>query len=120
MKCAALTTHYVVPTLRRIVGLLRQDATAAMTVVVLILGELAAWMQVDSPLARLALLSFTGAVIYGATLFAIGSPVISEGRRGAGMDPRSPQGRQLTLAGQIRQRARVLDAPSPWWACLIS
>jgi PST family polysaccharide transporter len=54
-------------------------ATAAMTVVVLILGELAAWMQVDSPLARLALLSFTGAVIYGATLFAIGSPVISEG-----------------------------------------
>ena len=54
-------------------------ATAAMTVVVLILGELAAWMQVDSPLPRLALLSFTGAVIYGATLFAIGSPVISEG-----------------------------------------
>jgi hypothetical protein len=54
-------------------------ATAAMTVVVLILGELAARMQVDSPLARLALLSFAGAVTYGATLFAIGSRVISEG-----------------------------------------
>jgi hypothetical protein len=36
-------------------------------------------MQVDSPLVRLALLSFTGAVTYGATLFAIGSPAISEG-----------------------------------------
>jgi PST family polysaccharide transporter len=54
-------------------------ATAVMTAVVLILGELAARMQVDSPLVRLALLSFTGAVTYGATLFAIGSRVITEG-----------------------------------------
>jgi hypothetical protein len=53
-------------------------ATAAMTVVVLILGELAARIQVDPPLVRLALLSFAGAVTYGATLFAIGSRVISE------------------------------------------
>jgi teichuronic acid exporter len=53
-------------------------ATAAMTVVVLILGELAARIQVDSPLVRLALLSFAGAATYGATLFAIGSRVISE------------------------------------------
>jgi O-antigen/teichoic acid export membrane protein len=54
-------------------------ATAVMTAVVLILGELAARMQVDSPLVRLALLSFTGAVTYGGTLFAIGSRVITEG-----------------------------------------
>jgi O-antigen/teichoic acid export membrane protein len=54
-------------------------ATVAMTVVVLILGELAARMQVDSPLVRLALLSFAGAVTYSATLFAIGSRVIGEG-----------------------------------------
>jgi hypothetical protein len=53
--------------------------TAAMIVIVLIRGELAAWMQVDSPLVRLALFFFTGAVTYGATLFAIGDPVISEG-----------------------------------------
>jgi O-antigen/teichoic acid export membrane protein len=53
-------------------------ATAAMTVIVLMLGELAARMQVELPLARLALLSVAGAVTYGATLFAIGSPVISE------------------------------------------
>jgi hypothetical protein len=56
-------------------------ATAAMTVVVVILGELAARMQVDSPLVRLALLSFTRAVTYGATLFAIGGPAISEGAK---------------------------------------
>lgn len=54
-------------------------ATAAMTVVVLIFGELAARMEVDSPFARLALLSFAGAVTYGATLFASGNQVISEG-----------------------------------------
>jgi hypothetical protein len=47
------------------------------------LGELAARIQVDSSLVRLALLFVTGAVNYGATLFAIGSPVMSEGRRGA-------------------------------------
>ncbi len=54
-------------------------ATAAMTVVVLILGELAARIPVNSPLVQLALLSFAGAVTYGATLFAIGSRVIGEG-----------------------------------------
>jgi hypothetical protein len=42
------------------------------------------------------------------------------GRRGAGMDPWSPQGCQLTLAGEIRPWARVLNAPFSWWACLIS
>ena len=55
-------------------------ATAAMTVVVLIFGELTARMQVvDSPLVRLALFSFAGAATYGTTLFAIGSRVISKG-----------------------------------------
>ncbi len=63
-------------------------ATVAMTVVVLIFGEFPARMQVDLPLMRLALLSFAEAVTYGATLFAIGSPVMSKERRGAGMDPR--------------------------------
>jgi hypothetical protein len=48
-----------------------------MTVVVV--GEFAARIQVDSPLVGLALLSFTRAVTYGATLFAIGSPAISKG-----------------------------------------
>jgi O-antigen/teichoic acid export membrane protein len=59
-------------------------ATAAMAVVVLILGELATRMQMDSPLLRLALLSFAGAATYGAILFAIGSQAISEGIEVAG------------------------------------
>jgi O-antigen/teichoic acid export membrane protein len=59
-------------------------ATAAMTVVVLILGELASAAQVGSPLIRLVLFSTAGAVTYCAVLFAIGSPVISESIEVAG------------------------------------
>jgi hypothetical protein len=59
-------------------------ATAAMTVVVLILGELASPTQVGSPLIRLVLFSSAGAVTYCAALFAIGSPVISESIEVAG------------------------------------
>jgi O-antigen/teichoic acid export membrane protein len=54
-------------------------AAAAMIVIVLILGEFAARMQVELPLARLALLSLAGAVTYCGVLLLIGSPVISEG-----------------------------------------
>jgi O-antigen/teichoic acid export membrane protein len=54
-------------------------ATSAMSAVVLLLSDFAARTQVDSPFIRLVLLSTVGAVTYGATLFAIGSPVISEG-----------------------------------------
>ena len=50
-----------------------------MIVVVLLLGNFALPTHMDWPLIRLVLLSFAGAVTYGATLFAIGSRVISEG-----------------------------------------
>ncbi len=53
-------------------------ATAAMTVVVLLVGEFAASVQLDAPLLRLALLSTVGAVSYGVVLLIIGSPVIGE------------------------------------------
>jgi O-antigen/teichoic acid export membrane protein len=59
-------------------------ATAAMTVVVLILGEFASPAQVGSPLIRLVLFCTAGAVTYCAVLFAIGSPVISESIEVAG------------------------------------
>ena len=59
-------------------------ATAAMTVVVLVLGELASFAQVGSPLLRLVLFSTAGAVTYCAVLFAIGSPVVSESIEVAG------------------------------------
>jgi hypothetical protein len=55
-----------------------------MTVVVLILGELASAAQVSSPLIRLVLFSTAGAATYCAVLFAIGSPVISESIEVAG------------------------------------
>jgi O-antigen/teichoic acid export membrane protein len=59
-------------------------ATAAMTVVVLVLGALASPTQVGSPLIRLVLFCTAGAVTYCAVLFAIGSPVISESIEVAG------------------------------------
>jgi O-antigen/teichoic acid export membrane protein len=54
-------------------------ATAVMTGVVLLLDDFGAPLQVDSPFIRLVLLSIGGAMTYCAVLFAIGSPVISEG-----------------------------------------
>jgi len=54
-------------------------ATAAMAAVVLLLREFILAGGSDSPLIGLILLSAGGAVTYGAVLFAIGSPVISEG-----------------------------------------
>ena len=59
-------------------------ATAVMTVVVLLLGDLAVPMHVDLPFVRLVLLSTCGAVTYCAVLFATGSPAISEGMEVAG------------------------------------
>jgi teichuronic acid exporter len=53
-------------------------ATAAMTAVVLLVGELVPPSEVISPLLRLILLSVAGAVTYCVGLFAIGSPVIGE------------------------------------------
>ena len=59
-------------------------ATAAMSVVVLVLGALASPTQVGSPLIRLVLFSTAGAMTYCAVLFAIGSPVINESIEVAG------------------------------------
>jgi O-antigen/teichoic acid export membrane protein len=59
-------------------------ATAAMAVVVPILGNFAMPTHVDSSFVRLVLLSTGGAATYCAVLFAIGSPVISEGMEVAG------------------------------------
>ena len=59
-------------------------ATAAMAVVVLILGNFAVPTHVDSSFVRLVLLSTGGAATYCAVLFAIGSPAISEGMEVAG------------------------------------
>jgi O-antigen/teichoic acid export membrane protein len=54
-------------------------ATAVMAAIVLLLREFILATPTGSPLARLALLSISGAITYGAALFAIGSPVIAEG-----------------------------------------
>ncbi|HEX4615735.1 MAG TPA: lipopolysaccharide biosynthesis protein [Stellaceae bacterium] len=54
-------------------------ATALMAVTVLLLQQFALAERPDPPLVRLLFLSASGAIVYGATLFAIGSPVISEG-----------------------------------------
>ena len=54
-------------------------ATAAMAAVVLLMREFALAGRPDPPWVGLVLLSASGAVTYGAALFAIGSPVISEG-----------------------------------------
>jgi hypothetical protein len=54
-------------------------ATALMAVIVLLLREFALAERSDPPLLRLLFLSASGAIAYGATLFAIGRPVISEG-----------------------------------------
>ena len=54
-------------------------ATAAMSVLVLVVGEFAPPTVVASPLIRLILLSAGGAVAYFVVLFGIGSPVVSEG-----------------------------------------
>lgn len=59
-------------------------ATVAMAAVVLLSREFVLAELVDLPLIRLGLLSLTGAVTYGAVLFAIGSPVLSEGAEVAG------------------------------------
>jgi O-antigen/teichoic acid export membrane protein len=59
-------------------------AAAAMTVIVLLLGDFVAPTHVDSPFIRLVLLSIGGAVTYCFVLFAIGSPAISEGMEVAG------------------------------------
>jgi hypothetical protein len=54
-------------------------ATALMAVIVLLLREFVLAGRVDAPLIRLIFLSASGAIAYGAALFAIGSPVITEG-----------------------------------------
>jgi hypothetical protein len=59
-------------------------ATAAMTVIVLLLNNFAVPTPVDSPLVRLVLLSTAGAVTYCVVLLAIGSPAISEAVEVAG------------------------------------
>jgi hypothetical protein len=94
-------------------------ATVLMAMTVLLVQQFALAERPDPPLVRLLFLSASGAIVYGATLFAIGSPVINEGAEVLGWILGRRRGRQLTLAGQIRQWARVLNAPSLWWACLI-
>jgi O-antigen/teichoic acid export membrane protein len=59
-------------------------ATAAMAVVVLLLREFALAGRPEPGWVGLILLSISGAVTYGAALFAIGSPVIGEGAEVAG------------------------------------
>lgn len=59
-------------------------AAAAMAAVVLMLRELALVEGLESAVIRLVFLSVSGAVIYGAVLFALGSPVIAEGIEVAG------------------------------------
>ena len=54
-------------------------ATALMAVMVLLLREFALAQRSDPPLVRLLFLSASGAIVYGAALFAIGGPVITEG-----------------------------------------
>jgi O-antigen/teichoic acid export membrane protein len=54
-------------------------ATALMSLTVLLLREFALAGRSDPPLLRLLFLSASGAIAYGAALFAIGSPVIGEG-----------------------------------------
>ena len=54
-------------------------ATALMAVIVLLLREFALNGRSDPPLLTLLFLSASGAIVYGAALFAIGSPVITEG-----------------------------------------
>jgi hypothetical protein len=53
-------------------------ATALMAAIVLLLREFALAGRSDPPIIRLLFLSASGAIVYGATLFAIGGPVISE------------------------------------------
>lgn len=59
-------------------------ATAVMAAVVLLLREFALTGRPDTPWVGLILLSLSGAMTYAAALFAIGSPVISEGAEVAG------------------------------------
>lgn len=54
-------------------------ATALMAVAVLLLRELPSDALANLPLLRLFFLSASGAIVYGAALFAIGSPVTAEG-----------------------------------------
>jgi hypothetical protein len=54
-------------------------ATVLMAMTVLLVQQFALAERPDPPLVRLLFLSASGAIVYGATLFAIGSPVISEG-----------------------------------------
>jgi O-antigen/teichoic acid export membrane protein len=54
-------------------------ATALMALIVLLLREFAVAGRSDPPLLRLLFLSAGGAIAYGAALFTIGSPVITEG-----------------------------------------
>jgi PST family polysaccharide transporter len=54
-------------------------ATASMAGMVFLLPQLILVGRVDSPVFSLAFLSVTGAAIYAAALFAIGSPVLAEG-----------------------------------------
>jgi O-antigen/teichoic acid export membrane protein len=53
-------------------------ATALMAGMVLLLREFALEGRSDPPAVRLLFLSASGAIAYGAALFAIGSPVITE------------------------------------------
>jgi O-antigen/teichoic acid export membrane protein len=55
------------------------SATALMGFTVLLLREFVLAERVDAPLIRLLFLTASGAIVYGAALFAIGGPVISEG-----------------------------------------
>jgi hypothetical protein len=54
-------------------------ATALMTVAVLLLRQLASDALPNLASLRLVFLSTSGAIVYGAALFAIGSPVTAEG-----------------------------------------
>ncbi|HEY3619077.1 MAG TPA: polysaccharide biosynthesis C-terminal domain-containing protein, partial [Candidatus Sulfotelmatobacter sp.] len=54
-------------------------ATALMAAIVLLLREFVLAGRSDPPIIRLLFLSASGAIVYGATLFAMGGPVISEG-----------------------------------------
>jgi O-antigen/teichoic acid export membrane protein len=54
-------------------------ATAAMAAILLLFQEFVFPRPSEFPLARLVLLSVTGAITYAAALLAIGSPVIAEG-----------------------------------------
>jgi O-antigen/teichoic acid export membrane protein len=54
-------------------------ATALMALAVLFLRAFALEGRSDPPLVRLLFLSASGAIVYGTALFAIGSPVITEG-----------------------------------------